>query len=216
MGSQRVEHNGAHLQASKGNQEESEFSVPLFFPCLMCHHLEFKGMPGQYRVITWGWENKQGLLDHSYCSKSYICSELISLQSSSPNVSSWGFLKIISHAFLSNGLGKRETCLELTIDWLRKPSPCHFQDAFCHPKVCTSPLFSCRLLILLVKSARCVLCVLCRFSCVHLFATPWTAAHQAPLSMAFPGKNTGVGCHFLLQGNLPDPVIEPTSLTSPE
>ena len=25
-------------------------------------------------------------------------------------------------------------------------------------------------------------------------------AHQAPLSMDSPGKNTGVGCHFLLQG----------------
>ena len=29
--------------------------------------------------------------------------------------------------------------------------------------------------------------------------TPWTAAHQAPLSRDSPGKNTGVGCHFLLQ-----------------
>ena len=28
----------------------------------------------------------------------------------------------------------------------------------------------------------------------------WTVAHQAPLSMGFPGKNTGVGCQFLLQG----------------
>ena len=28
----------------------------------------------------------------------------------------------------------------------------------------------------------------------------------------FPGKNTGVGCHFLLQGNLPGPGIEPGSL----
>ena len=28
----------------------------------------------------------------------------------------------------------------------------------------------------------------------------WTVAHQAPLSMEFPGKNTGMGCHFLLQG----------------
>ena len=30
----------------------------------------------------------------------------------------------------------------------------------------------------------------------------WTVAHQAPLSMghSFPGKNTGVGCDFLLQG----------------
>ena len=31
----------------------------------------------------------------------------------------------------------------------------------------------------------------------------------------FPGKNTGVGCHFLLQGNLPDPGTEPVSLASP-
>ena len=37
-------------------------------------------------------------------------------------------------------------------------------------------------------------------SCVQLFATPWTVVHQAPLSMGFPSKNTGVGCHFLLQG----------------
>ena len=29
-----------------------------------------------------------------------------------------------------------------------------------------------------------------------------------------PGKNTEVGCH-ILQGNLPDPRIEPESLTSP-
>ena len=34
---------------------------------------------------------------------------------------------------------------------------------------------------------------------VRLLATPWTAAYQAPLSWDFPGKNTGVGCHFLLQ-----------------
>ena len=30
--------------------------------------------------------------------------------------------------------------------------------------------------------------------------TPWTVAHQAPLSMRFPKQDTGVGCHFLLQG----------------
>ena len=34
---------------------------------------------------------------------------------------------------------------------------------------------------------------------VQLFATPWTAAYQAPLSMDFPGKSTGVGCHCLLR-----------------
>ena len=34
---------------------------------------------------------------------------------------------------------------------------------------------------------------------VRLLATPWTAAYQAPLSMDFPGKSTGVGCHCLLR-----------------
>ena len=33
---------------------------------------------------------------------------------------------------------------------------------------------------------------------VWLLATPWTAAHQAPPSMDFPGKSTGVVCHCLL------------------
>ena len=33
---------------------------------------------------------------------------------------------------------------------------------------------------------------------VLLLATPRTAAYQAPLSMDFPGKSTGVGCHCLL------------------
>ena len=33
--------------------------------------------------------------------------------------------------------------------------------------------------------------------------TPWTVAHQAPLSMGFPSKNIGVGCHFFLQGIFP-------------
>jgi len=30
-----------------------------------------------------------------------------------------------------------------------------------------------------------------------------------------PGKNTGVGCHFLLQGDLTNPGIKPISLVSP-
>ena len=38
-------------------------------------------------------------------------------------------------------------------------------------------------------------------SCVWLLATPWTSAHQAPPSMDFPGKSTGVGCHCLLWNN---------------
>ena len=41
--------------------------------------------------------------------------------------------------------------------------------------------------------------LLSRFSCVRLYATPYMSAHQAPPSWDSPGKNTGVGFHFLLQ-----------------
>ena len=37
------------------------------------------------------------------------------------------------------------------------------------------------------------------FSVVSDSVTPWTVAHQAPLSMGSPGKNTGVGGHSLLK-----------------
>ena len=40
---------------------------------------------------------------------------------------------------------------------------------------------------------------------VRLFATPRTIAYNAPPSMDFPGKSTGVGCHFLLQRIFPSP-----------
>ena len=51
----------------------------------------------------------------------------------------------------------------------------------------TSPMLLLRLLLLLLS----------HFSRVRLCATPETAAHQAPWGS--PGKNTGVGCHCLLQ-----------------
>ena len=44
-----------------------------------------------------------------------------------------------------------------------------------------------------------LLLLLSRFSCVRLCATPQLAAHQAPPSWDSSGKNTGEGCHFLLQ-----------------
>ena len=43
------------------------------------------------------------------------------------------------------------------------------------------------------------LLLLSHFSRVRLCVTPQTAAHQAPRPWDSPGKNTGVGCHFLLQ-----------------
>ena len=62
-------------------------------------------------------------------------------------------------------------------------------------------------------SKTCVFC--CVLSHVQLFLTPWTVAHLAPLSRNSPGKNTGVSCHFLLQGDLPNLGVKPTSSVSP-
>ena len=42
--------------------------------------------------------------------------------------------------------------------------------------------------------------MLTRFSCVQLFATLWTVAYQAPLSMGFSRQEYWSGCHALLQG----------------
>ena len=36
-------------------------------------------------------------------------------------------------------------------------------------------------------------------SCIWLFVTPWTVFARLLCLWNFPGKNTGVGCHFLLQ-----------------
>ena len=48
---------------------------------------------------------------------------------------------------------------------------------------------------------------------VQLFCDPMNYSLPGSSgSWDFPGKMTGVGCHFLLQGNLPDPGIKPTSL----
>ena len=51
--------------------------------------------------------------------------------------------------------------------------------------------------------------VLSHFNHVQVCVTLWTVAHQAPLSMEFPGKNTGVGCHALLQGIFPTQGLNP-------
>ena len=54
-----------------------------------------------------------------------------------------------------------------------------------------------------------------QLSCVRLFVTPWTVAHQAPLSVGFPRQEHWSGMSFLSPGDLPNPGIKPTSLVSP-
>ena len=46
---------------------------------------------------------------------------------------------------------------------------------------------------------------------VQLFATPWTVAYQAPLSMEFSRQEYWSGLSFPSPGDLPDPGIEPGS-----
>ena len=54
-----------------------------------------------------------------------------------------------------------------------------------------------------------------RFSRVQLFVTVWAVALQAPLSMGFSRREYWSGLPCPSPGDLPNPGIEPASLTSP-
>ena len=49
-------------------------------------------------------------------------------------------------------------------------------------------------------------------SCVQVFAAPWVAACQAPLSMEFSRQEYWNGLPFPPPGDLPDPGVKPESL----
>ena len=66
-------------------------------------------------------------------------------------------------------------------------------------------------IVLCITSLVAAVCVLSR---VLLFATLWTAACQAPLSVGFPRQEHWSGLPHPPPGDLPDPGIEPTSLVS--
>ena len=55
-------------------------------------------------------------------------------------------------------------------------------------------------------------CMLSHLTCVGLFVTPWTVAHQAPLSMEFSRQEYWSGLPCPPPGDLPDPGTEPGSL----
>ena len=65
-----------------------------------------------------------------------------------------------------------------------------------------------------MSKKQCV-CMLSHFSHIQLFATPWTVAHQAPLSMGFSRQEYWSGMSCPSPGDLHDPGIEPVSLRSP-
>ena len=54
----------------------------------------------------------------------------------------------------------------------------------------------------------CVCVCMCVLSCVQLFVTPWTIAHQDPLSMTFSRQEYWSGLPFPTPWDIPDPGIE--------
>ena len=61
----------------------------------------------------------------------------------------------------------------------------------------------------------CAECMLSHFSRVQLFETLWTVVWQAPLSMAFSRQEYYLGLPCPPPGDLPNPGIEPMSLSFP-
>ena len=57
-------------------------------------------------------------------------------------------------------------------------------------------------------------CVCQWLSCVWLFVTLWTVAHQAPLSMRFPRQAYWNGLPFPSPGDFPNQGIQPSSSVS--
>ena len=65
----------------------------------------------------------------------------------------------------------------------------------------TAPLPSALACVCVCVCAHVCVCACAQsLSGVSFFETPWSVARQAPLPWDFSGKNTGAGCHFLLQG----------------
>ena len=66
-------------------------------------------------------------------------------------------------------------------------------------------------LVLLPRAMLCLAAQSCQTLCTLMDCSPPGSSVHGDS----PGKKTGVGCYFLLQGNLPDPGIEPRSRVSP-
>ena len=60
-----------------------------------------------------------------------------------------------------------------------------------------------------------IACLLSCFSCIRLFATLWTVACQAPLSVGFSKQEYWSGLPCTPPGDLPNPRIETASPETP-
>ena len=79
-----------------------------------------------------------------------------------------------------------------------------YDSLYVHPHCCKCHYFK-----------NTCMCACFHFSCVRLLVTPWPVSRQAPLSVGFSRQEywSRLPCPPL--GDLPDPGMEPASLTSP-
>ena len=90
-----------------------------------------------------------------------------------------------------------------------------FHSSYCILKAKSTPLQKVQAILTFSKK---VTVGLYQWKCqplsrVQLFVTPWTAAHQAPLSMEFSRQEYWSGLPFPSPGDLPHPGIKPRSPT---
>ena len=103
-----------------------------------------------------------------------------------------------------SGNSLQYSCLENSMDWWRGSKELDTTD---WPVLSLSSRGS----LVLLHFLPLISDSLCCFSCVWLFATPWTVTHQAPLYMGFSRQEYWSELPFPSPGNLSDPGIEPRS-----
>ena len=117
----------------------------------------------------------------------------------------------------------RQAPLSMGLSWqecwsrLPFPSPGDLPDPGNEPRSLAPPALSGELYHCTIWEAHNIVyaCVLSCFSRIPLFSTIWTVAHQAPLSTGFSKQEYWSELPYPSPGDLPNPGIKPTSLTSP-
>ena len=114
------------------------------------------------------------------------------------------FYKYLLLLYMEKQMATHSSILSWKIPWTEEPGgpQCMGSQRVRHDLVTKPPQLIYSVVMVSggqqMDSAMHMLLLLSCFSHVRFCATPWTAAHQAPLSWNSLGKNTGVGCHFLL------------------
>ena len=129
------------------------------------------------------------------------------------------------HPFSQGRVCRHLWCLSCTVTRCNFTKKSHLQEKnwlalYCHHRFSTwssfcfqgptSEIFKPSSELLHTFSYTCA-CVLSHFSRVWLFGTPWTVAHQAPLSMGFSRQEHWSGLPCPSPGDLPNIGIEPAS-----